>query len=428
MATRHNLSPELQANLSSCVDTLFESEHIPFLEQLVNQASHTYAREDVEQAAVVLDHAAQSLNMHIDRYPDPDERFADHRIYRTQNTASDAESIALVGHIDTVFPKELGFLSFQRGPLGASFDGATFGVQNDSSIIHGPGVLDMKSGLSAILFALRAIRDTSEELFQQLRVRFICVSDEEVGSPSSKKVFQEISPFISKALVFEAGRDNDRIVTQRKGSGGFRVTAHGRAAHAGNRHREGLNAIHALALMIPTIEALTDYNAGVTVNVGLMSGGTAKNTVPEQAECTIDCRFETKADGEMLHQKLKALCDEPFAAGVAPDKLKDVRFTLSGGISRPPMEKSAQSDSLRQEYEFFAQQAGLKIGEAPLQGGGSDANLLSAFGVPSIDGLGPFGKHFHKVQEWSSLESLRKRTVALCWYLAAHATENPQVQ
>ena len=422
MTAQKQLPADLQQQLSSCVDALFESEQVPFLESLVNRASHTYAKDDVENAASFLDLAAENLEMHVERFSDPDGRFADHRIYRSKNTGPTSASIGLIGHIDTVFPRELGFLTFSRGPFDFDFDGPQFGVENDADIIHGPGVLDMKSGLSAILFALRAVREVSQDLFDELRVRFICVSDEEVGSPSSKPLFKDVSPYLTKALVFEAGRDQDRIVTQRKGSGGFRVTAHGRAAHAGNRHREGINAIHALSLLIPAIEGLTDYDAGVTVNVGLIQGGTAKNTVPETAHCTIDCRFETKEDGEALEEKLKSMCLEPFPNGTIPTKLNNVTFTLSGGISRPPMEKSPSSTQLREDYEHYAQLAGLKAGEAPLQGGGSDANLLSAFGVPSIDGLGPFGKHFHKVEEWSSLSSLRRRTLALAWYLAAHAT------
>jgi glutamate carboxypeptidase len=422
-----SFSDALLKQLSSCVSNNFEKHQVPFLERLVNQPSHTYAVSDVEDAARIIDECAISLDMSIDVYPDAEKSFADHRIYRTPGTSAADRSIALVGHVDTVFPRSLGFLVFRRDtsdPGPAEAESGSMEALGQGDVIRGPGVLDMKSGLSSILFALRAIREITPRIYRLLKIRFICVTDEEVGSPSSKSLFADTAPFLSAALVFEAGREEDRIVTQRKGSGGFRITAQGRAAHAGNRHQDGINAIHALALMIPKIEALTNYDAGRTVNVGLIEGGTAKNTVPESAECTIDCRFEKIRDGKDLEAQMQELCEPSFTKTELPQRLQGTRFELSGGISRPPMESTAASQSLRERYETFAQDAGLRIGEAPLQGGGSDANLLAALDVPSIDGLGPYGKHFHKPQEWSSLDSLQKRTIALCWFLVAQVLED----
>jgi glutamate carboxypeptidase len=416
------LSDSLKAELASVVDKNFEAHHVPFLRTLVEQASHTYATNDVEAAAQIMDRFATELDLSIEQHPDPEGQFAAHRVYRTPATEPTDSSIGLVGHIDTVFPRSLGFLSFSRDQnkgtdsVGNSPSGEAPAAAGDT--VRGPGVLDMKSGLSAIFFAMRAIKESAPALYQKLQARFICVSDEEVGSPSSHALFSQLAPVLNAALVFEAGRDEDKIVTRRKGSGGFKITAHGRAAHAGNKHQEGLNAIHALALLIPQLEAITDYTKGLTVNVGLMEGGSAKNTVPETAHCTIDCRFERTVDVKDLESRLRDICSNPFPDGVKPGRLSDVRFILEGGVSRPPMEATPESQSLRLAYESHAEAAGLRIGEAPLQGGGSDANLLAAHGVPSIDGLGPYGKHFHKVQEWSSLASLQKRTLALCWFLA----------
>jgi glutamate carboxypeptidase len=215
------------------------------------------------------------------------------------------------------------------------------------------------------------------------------------------------------------------VVTARKGGGLFELEVVGKAAHAGNDHAGGVSAIHALALLVPRIEALTDYARGVTLNVGTIEGGTAKNTVPERARCTIDARFCTAADARAVGDALQAIADRPFGPTAwAPAKLRAVQATLRGGVTRPPMEPIPGTQELRARYERHAAAVGLGVGEAPLQGGGSDANLLSAHGVPTIDGLGPYGQHFHSQQEWSSLQSLRRRTQALALVLAEEAGES----
>lgn len=394
--------------LHRAVEQRFETEQIPFLAALVDKPSHTYAKDDVEAAFTLLDDKCARLGLVRSLHPDPSGKFAAHRVYQTPAAVDGKPAWGLVGHMDTVFPRKLGFLHYLR----------------EGDRIRGPGTLDMKSGLSSIVFALQAIHDVRPDRFDALPIRFICVSDEEVGSPSSASLYASLAPALVGALVFEAGREADRIVVARKGAAAFRIEAKGRAAHAGNRHHDGVNAIHALSLLIPRLEALTDYQRGVTVNVGLMEGGTAKNTVPEQASCTIDARFLTVADGIALEAKIGELVRSPWQ-GVSPapgTRLADATFTLSGGISRPPMEAHAANDALRLRYEKYASAVGLKVGSAPLQGGGSDANLLAAAGVPAIDGLGPYGQHFHQVEEWSSLSSLLRRTQALAAFLASEPT------
>jgi glutamate carboxypeptidase len=223
-------------------------------------------------------------------------------------------------------------------------------------------------------------------------------------------------------LVFESGRIGDRIVTSRAGSASFQFVVHGRAAHAGNQHAQGINAIAVLSRLVIAAERLTDYARGITINVGIIAGGTAKNTVPDQARCVIDSRFLTVADAHEVVARMRALAADPF--GDEPDvppRLREARVELLGGISRPPMEVIEGTQALRLRYEAHAAVAGLQVGEAPRQGGGSDANLLAAHGVPCIDGLGPAGEHFHNPQEWSSLGSLLRRTQALVCLLAQEA-------
>ncbi len=400
---------ELGAALRGAVDEAFESVQVPWLAAVVNQPSHTYARADVEAAAALVDAQARELGLVRTLHPDPDGKFADHRVYATPATGADDRALALVGHIDTVFPRALGFLEFRR----------------DGDSVFGPGVLDMKSGISSVLFALRALRSAAPDIFAALRARVVVVSDEVVGSPSSHALYDALASKTTAGLVFESGRKQDLIVTARKGGGVYTITVHGKAAHAGNDHKAGVNAIHALALIVGRVEAMTEYSRGVTLNVGLIEGGTAKNTVPERASCQIDARFETVADSEQVAAALQALAHDPFAGidpALVPERLRSVRVEVRGGVTRPPMEPIAASQRLRLRYEPYASALGLQVGEAKLQGGGSDANLLVALGVPCIDGLGPYGEYFHQTTEWCSLTSLRRRTAALAWFLAEQAT------
>jgi len=386
------MNDDLADKLRHAVSERFESEQIPALARLVDLPSHTYAPADVEAAALALDELAEQTGLVTQYVSAQDERFADHRIYTPAGQDDDARTPALVGHVDTVFPRTSGFLTYAR----------------EDDVARGPGVLDMKSGLTVIVFALRAVRAVTGSLPP---VRFVCVTDEEVGSPTGRAVYATLSPHLTEALVFEHGRAEDRIITSRKGGGAFRIEARGRAAHAGNDHPNGVNAIHALALVVPEIEALTDYDRGITLNVGLFEGGTAKNTVPESASCIVDVRFVSAADGEEVSRRIREIIERPSPVAGAT-------LTMSGGISRPPMEKTPQIDALRARYERSARAVGLGTGEAPRQGGFSDANLLAAAGVPTIDGLGPAGAGAHSTEEYCEVRSLLARTQALALFLA----------
>lgn len=385
--------------LDAAVDAAFESEQLEALRRLVDQPSHTYARDDVEAAATILDELAEASGLAVARHTATDPRFAAHRVYAPPTLGDDTPAIALVGHIDTVFPRSSGFLEYRR----------------DDDVARGPGVLDMKAGLTTILFAMRALRTVrGEDAWSVSPLRFICVTDEEVGSPSSRHLYAQLAPHLREALVFEHGRAEDRVIGCRKGGGAFTVTARGRAAHAGNDHPSGINAILALSLLIPHIEALTDYDRGVTVNVGLISGGTAKNTVPAVASCVVDIRFVTKEDGDALCDAMRALATTELPGDPG------ATFEVEGGVTRPPMERTAAIDDLRARYEVCARGVGLGGGEAPRQGGFSDANLIAAAGVPVIDGLGPAGAGAHSHDEWCDLVSLNKRTKALARFLATN--------
>jgi glutamate carboxypeptidase len=320
----------------------------------------------------------------------PSARFADHLVFASDG-APGVAPIALVGHLDTVFPP-----------------GTFEGYKRDGDLGRGPGVLDMKGGLLVVAYALRALALT-EGLLALPPLRVVIVSDEEVGSPEGQRIIQESIKGSQGCLVFEAGRKLDAIITRRKGTGGVTATAHGKAAHAGNNHKEGVNAVRALARFVEQAELLTDYARGVTVNVGMFHGGDSKNTVPDRAEAKLDLRFETKADADALMAALHqaaAACDLPGA-----------RIELSGGVARLPMERSAESAQLLLRYGAQAKAVGLGSGEASLIGGGSDASTSSAMGIASIDGLGPRGIGFHTKDEQIELGTLILKAQALARFL-----------
>ena len=326
----------------------------------------------------------------------PSERYADHLVF-TSNGAKGAPPIALVGHLDTVFPP-----------------GTFEGFRRDGALARGPGVLDMKGGLVVVAFAIRAVA-AIVGLDAVPPLRIVIVGDEEVGSPEGRDVIQAATRGSSSALVFEAGRKGDAIITRRKGTANINAIATGKAAHAGANHRDGANAIWALARFIEAAQKLTDYDRGVTVNCGKISGGQGRNTVPDHAEAVFDARFETRADAEQLiaafHQ----------AAAMSPGALEGTSLRLEGGLSRLPLERTDANVALFHAYAACARASGLGDGEAPLIGGASDASSTSQIGIPSIDGLGPRGTGFHTKDEFIEVDTLVPKAQALARFIFAQA-------
>ncbi len=325
----------------------------------------------------------------------PSARYADHLVVTTDQDAG--PPIALIGHLDTVFPPGL-------------FEG----YRRDGDRARGPGVLDMKGGLVVVAWALKALAETAV-LARVPALVIVIVSDEEVGSPEGQKVIQDAIGGARGALVFEAGRQNDLIITRRKGTGSLTAIAHGKAAHAGNAHKEGANAVRALAKLVDRAESLTDYARGITINVGKMTGGTSRNTVPDHAEALIDVRFETRADGEAVVAALAQAAIESAAA------VQGTRIEIEGGLGRLPLERTPLSVRLMESYAEAAKASGLGSGEASLIGGGSDASTSHSMGIPSIDGLGPRGIGFHTKDEQIEFPTMLLKAQALARFLAAQS-------
>jgi glutamate carboxypeptidase len=326
----------------------------------------------------------------------PSGRFADHVIFRTKGQRGEAP-LALLGHADTVFPP-----------------GVFEGYRVDGALRRGPGVFDMKGGLVSIAFALQALAE-AKGLDALPPLRIVIVSDEEVGSPEGAPLIRAFIGGAQACLVFEPGRSNDAIVTERQGTGSIVCRAHGKAAHSGNNYWDGVSAIRALSKFVDAAEGLSDRKSGTIVNVGTISGGTSKNTVPAEATAGVDLRFQTPPDGERLVSSLRDVATKAAAA------VPGAKVEVEPGPMRPPMNKAAGVDELRRRYGKCARAVGLSDEEAPRQGGGSDGNTAAAMGIPTIDGLGPRGKGFHTPDEQIEFDTLLARTRALANFLAGFA-------
>lgn len=317
------------------------------------------------------------------------ERFADHHVFRSKGNGG--APVALVGHLDTVFPP-----------------GVFEGYRVDGDKRRGPGVLDMKGGLVTIAWALKAIaRTVGLDAVPPLRI--VVVADEEVGSPEGAPLIREVIAGARACLVFESGRANDAIVVERKGTGNVTARAYGKAAHAGNNYWDGANAIWALSRFVDRAQALSSRDEGVTVNVGTFSGGTSKNTVPAEASCDLDLRFPTaRARGALLEGLDAAAKDAPVAG-------TRVELEVKGG--RLPMEKVAGTDALLAKYRAAAEAVGLTAVAAPRAGGGSDGNTAAAMGIATLDALGPRGQHFHTPDEYIDVGTLVPKAAAVARFL-----------
>jgi glutamate carboxypeptidase len=365
------------------------------LESLVVVNSYTENRDGGCKVGALLRDLFSSSG--IDTSVHPSQRFADHLVFRSRSESSNRDAVALVGHLDTVFPP-----------------GTFEGYRQSDGYAYGPGVLDMKGGLVVVAFAVQALAATLG-LERVVPLRVVVVSDEEVGSPEGQAIIGGAVGGASACLVFEAGRAQDAIITRRKGTGAVTAVVHGRAAHAGNNHRDGANALWALSRFIDGVQGLTRYEDGVTVNVGRAAGGETTNTVPDRAEAQIDLRFTTRADADALIASIRRIAAE------AALSVPGTRIELGGGVQRLPLERTDASARLLAEYGACAHAHGLGDAEALLVGGGSDASTASALGIPAIDGLGPRGTGFHTKDERIELSSLVPKAQALARFLARRA-------
>lgn len=341
--------------------------------------SPTTVPEAVNRMVDHVERSYQGTGARLERIPGR-EGYGDHLIARSAwGTAN--HGILILSHLDTVHP--IGFL--ERLP---------FKVEGD--IAYGPGLCDMKGGA---LIALHAFREMAQlGTGGPLPVTHLYVSDEEVGSPTSRTIIEAEARNAKYVLVTEPAREGGKIVTARKGTARFEVHVKGQPAHSGSRHQDGRSAVRELARQILTIEGFTNYTTGVTTNVGVIRGGSRANVVPEEAYAEVDMRVASPAQAEEMAAKMLSL----KAQG------EGVTVTVTGGMNRPPYEKDARINQLFEHAKGLAKEIGYEL-EDLKTGGGSDGNFTAAI-APTLDGLGVDGKGGHTHYEQIRVSSIAPRS------------------
>ena len=266
--------------------------------------------------------------------------------------------------------------------------------------IHGPGVFDMKAGIVQALFALDAIQHFRAAVAK--KIVFLWTSDEEIGSDSSRKLLETEAKRSDAVFVLEPSLGPRGLLkTARKGVGEAELIVYGRASHAGLAPEKGINAIHELALQIARLRDWNDQARGISVNAGLVTGGTRPNVIPDTAKAIVDLRALRIADMQNIEKRLRGM--RPISPGA--------KVEVRGGFNRPPLERK-QSAELFQRAELLANRMDLAIGEATA-GGGSDGNLTAALGVPTLDGLGAVGDGAHSNREYVLARTMPQRAALL---------------
>jgi glutamate carboxypeptidase len=298
-----------------------------------------------------------------------------------------AKPVLLLGHLDTVYP--IGTLSTM--PSRAA-DGK----------LYGPGAFDMKAGIAFMLYAIEALRARYEDALPR-PVSVLLVSDEEIGSDSSRRITESVARRSQAVLVAEPSfGPKGAVKTARKGVGEYTLKVTGKAAHSGLDFEKGESAIIELARQVPAIAKLTDLKRGITLNVGTVRGGTRTNVVPGEAVAILDVRVARAKDSKEIDRKLRAL--RPFN--------RKCRLEISGGSNRPPMERTAGVAELYRQASIISKKLGWKLEEAAV-GGGSDGNFTAGLGIPTLDGLGAVGNGAHSPGEYVVISELPRRAALL---------------
>ncbi len=293
------------------------------------------------------------------------------------------QPILILGHFDTVWP---------AGTL------ARMPFRVDGRFAYGPGILDMKGGLVLGIHALDALQRSR---LLKGPVVFLFTSDEELGSPSSRALIENEAVRARAVLVLEPAAGG-ALKTARKGVGIFRVEIEGLAAHAGSNPELGVSAIDELARVILDLHGLTDAATGTTVNVGVVSGGTRANVTAAAASARVDLRVRTMAEAQRMEETI---------LGLRPHDPR-ARIAVTGGLNRPPMERTAGVAALYQMAKGIAAGLGFELTEASV-GGGSDANFVTPLGVAVVDGMGAVGDGAHATTEHVELDSLPLRAALI---------------
>ncbi|MDT5121218.1 MAG: glutamate carboxypeptidase [Acidobacteriota bacterium] len=320
------------------------------------------------------------------------QNYGEHLLVRAFADAREtSDHILIIGHTDTVHPRG----SLKERPW-----------REDDGRIYGPGIFDMKANCALVLEVIRAC--ATLDLTPRHPVALLLTCDEEAGSMTGRGLIEEEARRAHSVLVLEPPATGGRVKTARKGTGIFTMEAHGIAAHAGLEPEKGASAILEMARQIERLHAMNDPARGITVNVGVIHGGTRSNVVPAEARAEIDVRFSTADDARRLEATI--LGAQPFD--------ERVRLTVSGSINRPPLERTEKVTALFELARKVAALLDFELGEASV-GGASDGNFVAALGVPVLDGLGIDGDGAHATHEHIVVDDIAHRGALLTGIIAS---------
>jgi glutamate carboxypeptidase len=374
---------DLNSLLSDRRSAMLES-----LRDLIEHESPTRNADLGNRLAGRLVQRLTALGGSVSRHPLPP--FGDVVLAEWAEAANvDEQPVLVLLHYDTVWPEG----TLVQRPVAI-----------EGNTLLGPGSLDMKASIVIVEEALRAVTASGRSPGRPIRV--MITSDEEVGSPESRRLIEKHARQSAHVLVMEPPLPGGELKIARKGVGRFLIRVHGRAAHAGVEPEKGVNAIVELSRHLPAIADLGNAGLGTTVNPGLISGGTSRNTVAPMAECDLDVRAWTLAEAERIERELRSI--QP----VHPE----ATIEIDGSFHRPPMEFTPASEALFNRASEIAASLGHTLGQGKV-GGASDANLTSALGIPTLDGLGARGKGAHAPDEQIQVDSLQPRAALLAGLL-----------
>src|SRR5574341_108823 len=309
--------------------------------------------------------------------------------------AASGSPLLVVCHMDTVHP------------IGAIAENP---VRRENGRLYGPGTYDMKGGIAATIEAVRGLLTLGR--MPAAPVTLLLTTDEETGSEHSRDLIASRARESALALIMEPAMPDGSLKTSRKSTVTFTLRTFGVAAHAGGGQETGLNAIEEMADQTIALQKMTDYTVGTTVNVGIVSGGTARNTVPDRCEALIDVRATSQQEMDKLSARIM---------GLTP-VLRGTRLEIEGGFDRPPMSRDTRMIETFQKASEIAARHGIKLQEGAA-GGASDGNYTAALGTPTLDGLGPTGDGAHSEREYIIMESLAVSAAQVAALLAEWPTQ-----
>jgi glutamate carboxypeptidase len=354
-----------------CSDERPWLEHL--IERLVRCESPSTDKAAVDRLADLVSAELAAIGARVDRLPR--RAVGDH--VRAE-VGDGPTQVLLLGHLDTVWPAG----QLDRMP-----------IHREAGRLYGPGVFDMKAGIALALLALRALHQLGFDVPR--RTVLLLTSDEEIGSGASRTQIETEADRSSAVLVLEPALPGGGVKTSRKGVGEYRIEARGVAAHAGIEPERGVSAITEIAHQVLALAELQDVSRGVTITVGRIEGGTRTNVVPDHAAIDVDVRVPTSEDADVVARRIGRLA--PRQAGAS--------LSVTGGMNRPPLERSVGVVRLYTAAKAIAAELGRELGEGG-SGGGSDGNFTGARGVPTLDGLGAIGGGAHAADEHVDLEPL----------------------